>query len=122
MVGRLDIGGFSEQASIQEDRVPVNKEVTAALVEAIAQKVRQSEDKEYLPIEKAKHVTASMNKFLEGSTSRVRFEFHEKLNEYYVTIVDPDTKEVVKEIPPKRLMDAFAAMRDFVGMFVDRKI
>lgn len=75
-----------------------------------------------LPVEKAKQMTDSMNTFLESANTQLRFKFHEKLNEYYVTIVDSKTDEVVREIPSKKLMDIHAAMREFVGLLIDRKI
>ena len=75
-----------------------------------------------LPTDQAKELTKSMNKFLEGSNSELRFEFHEKLNEYYVTIIDSKTQEVIKEVPSKKLMDVHAAMREFNGLFVNQKI
>lgn len=75
-----------------------------------------------LPSEKAKKMTDSMNKFLETTSTELRFKFHEELNTYYVTLIDANTEEIVREIPSKKLMDTYAAMRDFVGFFVDEKI
>ena len=65
----------------------------------------------------------SMNTFLKSSpNTHLKFEFHDKLNEYYVTIIDEVTREVVKEIPPKKLLDMFAAMTEVLGIMVDKKI
>ena len=75
-----------------------------------------------LPAEKAKMMTESMNHFMESTNTNLRFQYHEELQEYYVTIVDSKTDEVVKEIPSKKLMDIYAAMRDFLGVLVDHKI
>ncbi|MGX2961633.1 flagellar protein FlaG [Peribacillus sp. JNUCC 23] len=67
-------------------------------------------------------VVESLNKFLQPTYTSVRFEFHEKLNEYYVKVVDDDTDETVREIPSKKLLDFYAAMTEFVGIMVDEKI
>lgn len=75
-----------------------------------------------LTVSQAKDLTASMNRFLETVDTQLRFQFHEELNEYYVTIVNSQTDEVVREIPSKRLMDIYAAMREFIGVLVDQKI
>ncbi|MBE1555025.1 flagellar protein FlaG [Sporosarcina limicola] len=80
------------------------------------------EKKVHLSADEAMQMTDGMNKFLAGSNTQLRFEFHEKLKEYYVTIIDPITQKVVKEIPSRKLLDFHAAMRDFAGVFVDRKI
>ena len=63
-----------------------------------------------------------VNDFLEINDSSSKFVYHEGLERYYVTIVNRDTEEVVKEIPPKKLLDAFYEMKKMVGMIVDEKI
>ena len=80
------------------------------------------EEKTPLPAEKAKKMTESINRFMETTNTNLRFQYHEDLKEYYVTIVDSKTNELVKEIPSKKLMDIYAAMRDFLGLMVDHKI
>lgn len=65
---------------------------------------------------------SSLNKFLEASSSKVKFEYHEQLGEYFVQLVDTNTNEVVKEIPPKKILDMYAEMLEIMGLFVDRKI
>lgn len=67
-------------------------------------------------------VVEGLNKFLKPSLSSLKFEFHEGLNEYYITIIDEETKEVIKEIPPKKLLDLYQAMAEYVGLMVDKKI
>lgn len=82
----------------------------------------ESDAQENLPAEKAKKMTDSMNKFLETTNTELRFKYHDELKTYYVTLINSKTEEVVREIPSKKLMDMYAAMRDFVGLFVDKKI
>lgn len=67
-------------------------------------------------------IIEGINKVLEPSNTHIKFELHEKLNEYYVTVVDNHTNEVVREIPSKKWLDIYAAMTDFVGLIVDKKI
>ncbi|WP_099354880.1 flagellar protein FlaG [Fredinandcohnia onubensis] len=64
----------------------------------------------------------SLNRFLEPNNTSLKFELHEELNEYYVTIVNNETHEVVREIPSKKILDIYAAMTDFLGFVVDKKI
>ncbi len=123
MVSRIEGGGAVPQGNPQLDGSGPDMEVMVAKFQEMASKaVMKAAEGDLLPADKAKQITASMNKFLEGSNTELRFEFHEKLNEYYVTIVDPKTHEIVKEIPSKKLMDAHAAMRDLNGLFVNHKI
>ncbi|WP_016838005.1 flagellar protein FlaG [Ureibacillus thermosphaericus] len=72
--------------------------------------------------EKIKQAVKSMNEFLEINHRSSRFVYHEGLERYYITVIDQDTEEVIKEIPPKKLLDAFYEMQKLVGMIVDEKI
>ncbi|MBT2678865.1 flagellar protein FlaG [Bacillus sp. ISL-35] len=82
----------------------------------------QNQEHINLPKEKVKEIVDTMNKFMEASPTALKFEFHEELNEYFVKIIDEKTKEVVREIPPKKMLDFYAAMNKFIGLMVDKKI
>lgn len=71
---------------------------------------------------KLQEAVSAMNEILETNDSTSRFKYHEGLDRYYVTVVDKNTDEVVKEIPPKKLLDAFYEMQKMIGMIVDEKI
>lgn len=71
---------------------------------------------------KVQQAVNTMNQMLEISHSAAKFVYHEGLERYYVTVVDQGTDEVVKEIPPKKLLDAFYEMQKMLGMIVDEKI
>ncbi|MEK5071427.1 flagellar protein FlaG [Sporosarcina sp. FSL K6-1508] len=123
MVSRMDGGTAVNQAGGVAEKTAPAMEIAVVQVQAIQEKVQQKADTEQqLPADKAMQVTDSMNTFLESANTQLRFKFHDKLNEYYVTIVDSKTDEVIREIPSKKLMDIHAAMREFVGLLVDRKI
>lgn len=72
--------------------------------------------------ENVKQVIDGFNKFLEPNQTSLKFELHEELNEYYVTLVNNETQEVVREIPSKKILDIYAAMTEFLGFVVDKKI
>lgn len=125
MVSRIGGGPVSHQlGNSMESTAPADTKVLVEEVQAISEKAQEQSvvEQQQLPAVKAEQMTDSMNKFLETVNTQLRFKFHEKLNEYYVTLVDSKTEEVVREIPSKKLMDIHAAMREFVGLLVDRKI
>lgn len=66
-------------------------------------------------------VIKGINDFLQPTHTSIKFVLHEKLDDYYVNIVDEKSKEVIKEIPSKKLLDTYAAMMEFVGLIVDEK-
>lgn len=75
------------------------------------------------PTKKELHdIINGINNMLIPSHTSSKFVFHEKLNDYYVQVVDDQTNEVVREIPSKKFLDMYADMLDFMGIFVNRKI
>lgn len=67
-------------------------------------------------------VVTILNGFIDPSRTNLKFVYHEQLNEYYVTVVNPLTNETVREIPPKKMLDMYAAMAEFMGILIDKKI
>ncbi|MDW0111465.1 flagellar protein FlaG [Sporosarcina aquimarina] len=114
-------GGHERQSAAGPAELDASVKVTK--VEAInAQAQKQPSSERDLTAKEAKEVTESMNKFLESVDTQLRFKLHDELHEYYVTIVDSKTDEVVREIPSKKLMDMHAEMKKFLGLLIDRKI
>lgn len=64
----------------------------------------------------------AFNKLLRANQSYVRFVLHQELNEYYVQVVNDNTKEVIREIPSKKLMDTVAKMYEMIGLLVDHRL
>jgi len=62
-----------------------------------------------------------LNKFLQSSSTHLKFTLHEKLNEYYVQIISDHDNTVVREIPSKKMMDMVAKMHEMIGLLVDEK-
>lgn len=61
------------------------------------------------------------NKALEGYHRRIDRAVHEKTNTVMYKIVDTETKEVIKEFPPKKIQDMIAKMWELAGLFVDER-
>lgn len=123
MVSRMDSDVSSTPATMTAPATS-NKEVQKTpQIKAVQIKSNEkSFNEETLSADQAKNMVVDMNKFLGSASSQLKFQFHDELNEYYVTVVDGITDEVIREIPSKKLLDIHAAMREFVGLFVDRKI
>jgi len=60
-----------------------------------------------------------MNKNM--SHSEAVFGIHEQTNRVTIKIVDKETKEVIKELPPEKTLDMIAKAWELAGLLVDEK-
>lgn len=79
-------------------------------------------DEQDISKEKLQQAVETINEFLQVNHNNSKFVFHDGLDRYFVQVIDSQTEEVVKEIPPKKLLDAFYEMQKLLGMIVDEKI
>lgn len=49
------------------------------------------------------------------------FGIHEKTNRITIKIVDKKSKEVIKELPPEKMLDMIAKVWELAGLVVDEK-
>ncbi len=61
-----------------------------------------------------------LNKFLEDDKAHAEYSIHEDLRSVMIKIVDDATKEVILEIPPKKILDMVASMCKQFGL-LDKK-
>ncbi|MGN0305410.1 MAG: flagellar protein FlaG [Lachnospiraceae bacterium] len=69
--------------------------------------------------EALKKAIEDINKNL--NNSKAIFGFHEATQRLTIKIVDKDTKEVLKELPPEKALDLLAKVWEEAGFMVDEK-
>ena len=69
--------------------------------------------------EKIKKAVEQMNKNMYNSEAV--FGIHEGTNRVTIKIVDKDTKEVIKELPPEKTLDMIAKVWELAGILVDER-
>lgn len=113
---KMKIGHFPTHIGTQHssDFSDINKRQPAEQEQVYLQENVKKED--------VKLAVHKINDFLEPISTNLKFVYHEELNDYYVTIVDPSTDEVIREIPPKKMLDMYVAMAQYMGLLVDEKI
>lgn len=85
--------------------------------------ISEMTDEQGQPTKEAFQVAVNkLNEFMEYTNKSSKFVFHEGLGKYYVEVVDAKTEEVIKEIPPKELLDAYYEMQKMIGNIVDQTI
>ncbi len=78
-----------------------------------------AEQQEQPSHEQIKKAVEQMNKKM--MNSEAVFGIHEDTNRVTIKIVDKDTKEVIKELPPEKTLDMIAKAWELAGLLVDEK-
>jgi len=63
-----------------------------------------------------------VNKQLRGTNREFNYSVHERTGQFIVKVIDRETKEIIREIPPEKNLDAVAKMWDLMGIFINEKI
>lgn len=73
-----------------------------------------------------KSATDTVNKALKMSNYHLEFKLHKDSGRYQVKVVDSDTDEVIREIPPESVLKFSAEVRnmldEMVGVLVDELV
>ena len=76
----------------------------------------------FTPSEKqVQEAVDSTNKELEKLQTNLRFSVHKQTKQIMIKIIDSNTKEVIKELPPEKLLDMVASMMERAGLIIDKK-
>ena len=65
---------------------------------------------------------ASVNESLAPSFFRLNFDIHEESERVMVTVIDINTDEVLREIPPESRLEMIARMKEHVGILYDGRV
>lgn len=69
-----------------------------------------------------KKAVDKLNKLMEDTPTHLEYEVYGKLNSVMIKVVDDSTKEVIKEIPPKKIVDMVEKLCELAGLFMDKKV
>ena len=64
-------------------------------------------------------VLEKLNKELEKEKSHAEYSVYEKLNAITIKIINDETKEVIMELPPEKILDLVSKMCELDGVIVD---
>ncbi|MCL2051949.1 MAG: flagellar protein FlaG [Lachnospiraceae bacterium] len=78
-----------------------------------------TKDQEMISADQIKKAVDTLNKNM--AHSEAVFGVHEKTNRVTIKIVDKDTKELIKELPPEKTLDMIAKAWELAGLLVDER-
>lgn len=61
-------------------------------------------------------------KSLQGPETTLDISIHDKTHELMVKVLNKDTGEVIREVPPEKTLDLVAKMMELAGIMIDTKV
>lgn len=61
-------------------------------------------------------------KAIAGPETILDINFHDKTHQIMVKVLDKETGEVIREVPPEKIVDLVATMMEMSGIIVDQKM
>ncbi|WP_342571182.1 flagellar protein FlaG [Paenibacillus sp. FSL R5-0749] len=61
-------------------------------------------------------------KALQGPTTTLEMSVHEKTHQILVKVLNKETGELIREIPPEKTLDLVANMMEIAGIIIDEKV
>ena len=62
------------------------------------------------------------NRSLEWAKRHFEYSVHEKTNTFVVRVYDSESDELIREIPPERILDLVARLWEIAGLIVDERV
>ncbi|MBV4445935.1 flagellar protein FlaG [Clostridium tyrobutyricum] len=88
----------------------------------IDQKSIQNKNEKNTTLSSLKDAVDHANKISDEMQTHLKFEIYGKFNDIVVQILDNDTNKVVREVPPKKLIDMVEKFCELSGFFMDKKV
>jgi len=110
-----------ETVSTQESAVDSKVEIKGSFGEA-KQNLKGIKEKIEFQKSQVDKLLENLNDIMGIFNVQLKFSIHEETKQIMVTVKNIKTDEVIREIPPKEVLDLAAKILEMVGILVDKKV
>lgn len=143
MMGNMDVGFGTTDANVRQTvpkaefgnrqsasntaSVPVNgftPSVDVQISSLQGQMVENEQDKNKKNVENPQQldsITKAMNEFMDKMCCDIKFQIHQETKRLMVQVVSQKDGKVLKEFPPKEMLDVLANISKNIGLILDKK-
>jgi flagellar protein FlaG len=108
---------FMDGKAAPEQEQPGVQDMVRAQAEA---KDAKGEDKQPLDEEDMSQMMKELNELMDRINCNLQFKYHKEVNLFSVKMIDKNTNEVIKEMPPEEMIENMIQAKDWIGAFVDK--
>ncbi len=118
----MNIGTINETLSLLPPELSVNTSTARAEATSISQQGMTSQSASSVPKEEElRHMVAEMQRHIESMRVNLKFSTYGEHGERIaIAVMNGETGEVVREIPPKEIQELYERMAELVGMIFNR--
>lgn len=81
----------------------------------------QVKDTQNVPVDKIKRAVEEINQKIRPTHTSCQYSYHEDTNRISIKVINDETDEIIREIPPEKTLDMIAKTLELEGMLVDEK-
>lgn len=119
-INKINNGIENYNKNKSNDTENINKKIGTKKVDKNINIDNNSDIKRYSEKD-VKDAADILNKLLEKNKSHIEIEKHDVFNDIIIKIIDDKTGDIIREIPPKKILDMVAQMCKMVGVILDKK-
>lgn len=117
----MNVGMSGQRAGMPADVQPASDASAVIQVKTEETKSKDLKDSKEHDEAAVPQTVEAVNQFLDLMNADLRFSLHQKTNRIMVQLVSEKDQKVLREYPSKEFLDMIARIRDFVGIFMDKK-
>ena len=81
---------------------------------------KQDKDNQQMDEKSVNLMTKELNELMSKINCDLEFSYHKEVNLMSVKMIDKNTQEVLKEMPPESMIKHMVAAKDWLGAFLDK--
>ncbi|OUS75145.1 hypothetical protein B1748_18580 [Paenibacillus sp. MY03] len=106
-----------EYAQYQQNSEPITPTPTSSIFNQPDTGVKKS-----IGDEQWDKILSAAVKDLQGPNTSLSISVHEESNQLLIKVVNKDSGDVIREIPPEKTLDYLANLLKFAGIIIDKKV
>ena len=110
----------SAYTPVKAANIAVNSEIKPEL--AKEENIQQGQKAQEMSRGEIDKSMGDLNKIMQLVNADLRFTLHEETQRLIVQLIDSKDQKVLKEFPPHELLDTLAAIRNYIGVLLDKKV
>ena len=83
---------------------------------------KQDKDNQQMDEKSVNLMTKELNELMSKINCDLEFSYHKEVNLMSVKMIDKNTQEVLKEMPPESMIKHMMAAKDWLGAFLDKTV